>query len=145
MLRVPFRRGQPALGARRAVALRQMPDSLGSVTVEIVDVAAGLWLWRQRHPSWEPGSGWDPPVSSFAVESRGTTLVLDPLAPPPSARDVWERIEALAPRVVLVLKPDHVRDVDLFVRCHGPRAYGPQHYRRDDVPRTDLLPLRRGH
>ena len=29
------------------------------------------------------------------------------------------------PRRVVVLKPDHVRDVDLFVRWYGARAFGP--------------------
>ena len=51
-------------------------------------------------------------------------LVLDPLAPPPSARDVWERLDALAGAVV-VLKPDHIRDVDLFVRWYRAEAHGP--------------------
>ena len=52
-------------------------------------------------------------------------LLLDPLAPPPSARDVWDRIEALQPDTLVVLKPDHVRDVDLFVRWYGARRLRP--------------------
>jgi hypothetical protein len=105
------------------------------------DVADGLWLWRQRHPAWQDGSDWEPEVASFAVESGGTTLLLDPLAPPPGAREVWERIDALAPEVVVVLKPDHVRDVDLFVRWYAARAYGPYLFWRDDVPKTQLEPV----
>ena len=72
--------------------------SSAPVTVEMCDVADGLWLWRQPHPAWEEGGDWEPEVASFAVESRGATLLLDPLAPPPDARDVWERIHELAPR-----------------------------------------------
>ena len=109
--------------------------------VEMRDVAAGLWLWRQPHPDWREGEGWEPEVTSFAVESRGARLVLDPLAPPPGARDVWDRLEALRPQVAVVLKPDHVRDVDLFVRWYGARAYGPQLFWRDDVPRCELVPV----
>ena len=45
--------------------------------------------------------------------------------PPPSAREAWERIDAFAPDTVVILKPDHVRDVDLFVRWYGARAFGP--------------------
>ena len=30
--------------------------------VELLDVAPGLWLWRQPHPAWTPESGWEPPV-----------------------------------------------------------------------------------
>ena len=114
------------------------------MTVEIQDVAPGLWLWRQPHPEWRPGLDWEPQVASFAVESQGVALVLDPLAPPPSARDVWARLDALRPGVVLILKPDHVRDVDLFVRWYGARAFGPRLFWRDDVPRTELEPVRPG-
>jgi hypothetical protein len=112
--------------------------------VEIRDVAPGLWLWRQPHPSWEEGADWEPHVASFAVVSRGERLLLDPLAPPPSARAVHDRIEALQPSTVVVLKPDHVRDLDLYVRWYGATAYGPQLYWRDDVPRTEVEPCRPG-
>jgi hypothetical protein len=111
------------------------------MTVELRDVADGLWLWRQPHPAWREGDDWEPQVASFAVESRGEALLLDPLAPPPGQRHVWGRIDALRPGTIAVLKPDHVRDVDLFVRWYGARAYGPQLYWRDDVPRTELEPL----
>jgi hypothetical protein len=108
------------------------------------DVAPGLWLWRQAHPDWREGYDWEPEVTSVAVESRGQAIVVDPLAPPPSAREVWERIEALRPRTVVILKPDHVRDVDLFVRWYGARPYGPYLFWRDDVPHAELEPVRPG-
>src|SRR5215217_635231 len=114
------------------------------VAVEVRDVAPGLWLWRQPHPAWREGLDWEPEVTSVAVESRGARLLLDPLAPPPAAREVWERIEALRPEAVVVLKPDHVRDVDLFVRWYGARAYGPSLFWRDEVPRTQLKPVQPG-
>ena len=121
--------------AHRCIARIPHPH-LPSGPVEVLDVAPGLWLWRQPHPSWQPGEGWNPDVSSFAVTSGGVSLVLDPLAPAPSARAVWDRIETVD--VVAVLKPDHVRDVDLFVRWYGARAYGPQLFWRDDIPKTEL-------
>ena len=108
------------------------------------DVAPGLWLWRQPHPEWREGNDWEPAVASFAVESRGVGVVLDPLAPPPGARDVWARLEALRPQAVVVLKPDHVRDVDLFVRWYGARAYGPLLFWRDHVPPPLHEPVRPG-
>jgi glyoxylase-like metal-dependent hydrolase (beta-lactamase superfamily II) len=111
------------------------------VTVEVRDVAPGLWLWRQPHPDWREGNDWEPEVSSVAVESRGVSVVLDPLAPPPSAREAWDRLEDLRPRNVVVLKPDHVRDVDLFVRWYGARAYGPFLFWRGDAPRSELEPV----
>jgi len=108
------------------------------------DVTPGLWLWRQPHPDWEEGSDWEPEVASFVVESRGVVVALDPLAPPPSARDVWDRLEQRPPDAVAVLKPDHVRDVDLFVRWYGAEAHGPFLFWRGDVPNTALRPLRPG-
>ena len=112
--------------------------------VEVRDVAPGLWLWRQPHPDWEEGADWEPEVASFAVQSRGVRVLLDPLAPPPSARDAWARLDAFAPDAVVVLKPDHVRDVDLFVRWYGSEAHGPQLFWRGDVPRSELRPVQPG-
>jgi hypothetical protein len=114
------------------------------VGVEVRDVADGLWLWRQPHPDWREGNDWTPEVSSFAVASRGARVLLDPLAPPPSARDVWDRIEALRPDTLVVLKPDHVRDVDLFVRWYGVHAYGPWLFWAGEAPRTELDPIEPG-
>jgi hypothetical protein len=114
------------------------------VAVEVRYVAPGLWLWRQPHPEWREGLDWEPEVASFAVESRGVTVLLDPLAPPPNAREVWTRLDDARPDVVVILKPDHVRDVDLFVRWYGARAYGPALFWRDDIPRTELEPVRPG-
>jgi glyoxylase-like metal-dependent hydrolase (beta-lactamase superfamily II) len=114
------------------------------VAVEVRDVVPGLWLWRQPHPDWEEGFDWEPEVASFAVDSRGLSIVLDPLAPPPHAREVWDRLDANPPAVAVILKPDHVRDVDLFVRWYGARAYGPSLFWRDDVPRTELEAIHPG-
>ena len=114
------------------------------MTVELRDVAPGLWLWRQPHPAWEEGAGWEPEVTSVAVVSEGVTLLLDPLAPPRAAREVWERLDAHDPQAVVVLKPDHVRDVDLFVRLYRAKGFGPLMYWPDDVPRTRLEPVRPG-
>lgn len=107
-------------------------------------MTAGLWLWRQRHWEWREGVDWEPEVSSFVVESRGQTVLLDPLAPPPSAREVWTRLEARPPTAIVVLKPDHVRDVDVFVHWYGVTAYGPYLFWGGDAPRTKLTPVRPG-
>ena len=110
--------------------------------VEIRDVAPGLWLWRQRHWEWRVGDDWEPEVASWVVESGGQSLLLDPLAPPPSARHVHDRLEARPPTGVVVLKPDHVRDVDLFVHWYGIPAFGPWLFWQGDAPRTKLTPVR---
>jgi glyoxylase-like metal-dependent hydrolase (beta-lactamase superfamily II) len=112
--------------------------------VEVRDVAPGLWLWRVEHPAWQPDVEWEPLVASTFVESGGERLVLDPLAPPDDASEVWERLDASPPTVVVVLKPDHVRDVDLFVRRYRARAFGPSLFWRDDIPETELVPVQPG-
>jgi hypothetical protein len=106
--------------------------------VEVRDVAPGLWIWRLQHPHWKPGQGWEPVVASTCVNSGGETLLLDPLAPPADASEVWERLDSRPPAAVVVLKPDHVRDVDLFVRRYKARAFGPRLFFRYDVPETEL-------
>jgi len=106
--------------------------------VELRDVAAGLWVWRLAHPHWKPGQGWEPLVASTCVESRGETLVLDPLAPRADAAELWKRLDARPPTAVVVLKPDHVRHVDLFVRRYAARGFGPRLFFRHDIPETEL-------
>jgi hypothetical protein len=114
------------------------------VTVEVRGVAVGLWLWRQAHWEWREGFDWEPEVSSFVVESRGETVVLDPLAPKPGTHDVWARLDARPPTAIVVLKPDHVRDVDVFAHWYGATAYGPYLFWGGRRPRTDLTPVRPG-
>ena len=108
------------------------------MTWELRDVAPGLWIWRREHPDWAPHVGWQPLVTSTCVESAGEVVVIDALAPPEDAAEVWARLDAKPPTVAVVLKPDHVRDVDLFVERYGARPYGPSLFWRDDIPRTHL-------
>ena len=109
----------------------------------VVDVAPGLWLWRLDHPDWAPHVEWKPPVTSTVAESGGEVVLLDPLAPP-DGHDAWERLDARPPTVVAILKPDHVRDVDLFVERYGCRAFGPYWFWRDNIPETDLEGIQPG-
>jgi hypothetical protein len=54
------------------------------------------------------------------------------------AREVWTRLDARPPTAIVILKPDHVRDVDVFVRRYGTRAFGPRLFFREDIPETKL-------
>lgn len=110
--------------------------------VEVRDVAQGLWIWRAEHPGWKPGDDWEPIVTSTYVESGGERLVLDPLAPPTDAPEFWKRLDERPPTVAVVLLPDHVRHIDQFVRRYGARAFGPRFFFRDDIPDTELEPIR---
>jgi glyoxylase-like metal-dependent hydrolase (beta-lactamase superfamily II) len=105
---------------------------------EPLDVAPGLWVWRLEHPDWTPAADWAPAVTSTCVESGGEVALLDPLAPPDEAKEIWARLDARPPTLVVILKPDHVRDVDLFVRRYGARAFGPYLFWPGNVPETEL-------
>ena len=85
--------------------------------IEIRDLTTGLWIWRCENPFWKPGVDWEPLTTSTCVESEGEILVLDPQAPPEDAVEVWERLDVCHPTAVVILKPDHVRNTDLFVPC----------------------------
>ena len=108
------------------------------MAAEIRDIAPGLWIWRQEHPDWAPHLAWEPTVTSTCVESRGEVLLLDALAPQDDATELWSRLDARPPTAVVVLKPDHVRSVDVFVRRYGARAYGPDVFFKGDAPETEL-------
>ena len=108
------------------------------MSAELLDVAPGLWLWRLPYPDWRPEAGWPEVVTSTCVESGGEVVLIDPLAPPDDATEVWARLDAKPATVVAVLKPDHVRDVDRFVRRYDARGYGPRLFWPHNVPETTL-------
>jgi glyoxylase-like metal-dependent hydrolase (beta-lactamase superfamily II) len=114
------------------------------LTREVRDVAPGLWIWRLEHPDWTPAAEWAPMVTSTCVESGGEVALLDPLAPPDDAAEVWGRLDAQPATLVVVLKPDHVRNVDVFVGRYGARAFGPALFWRTDIPETELEPIEPG-
>src|SRR5262249_36756468 len=51
--------------------------------------------------------------------------------------EVWQRLDARSATAV-VLKPDHVRHVDLFVNRYHARAFGPRLFLRYDIPKNEL-------
>ena len=114
------------------------------MSTQVVDVARGLWVWRTRHPAWSPTADWDELVTSTCVESGGEVALLDPLAPPEDAHEVWARLDARPPTMLVILKPDHVRDVDVLARRYGARAFGPYLFWRHDIPETELEPIEPG-
>lgn len=96
------------------------------------------------HPDWTPDSDFAGPVTSTCVAAGGEVVLLDPLAPEPDDAETWARLDAAPPTVVVVLKPDHVRDVDLFVRRYGARAFGPWLYYPGEAPRAAVAAIEPG-
>jgi glyoxylase-like metal-dependent hydrolase (beta-lactamase superfamily II) len=80
-------------------------------------------------------------VTSTCVESGGEVAVIDALDPGGDAADLWTRLDARPPTIAVVLKPDHVRDVDLIVDRYGSRPFGPFLFWRGNIPRVELEPL----
>jgi glyoxylase-like metal-dependent hydrolase (beta-lactamase superfamily II) len=111
---------------------------------ELRDLGSGLWIWRVAYPDWREGLGWDEVVTSTFVESGGEVVLLDPLAPEGEAAEFWARLDAKPPTMVVVLKPDHVRDTDLFVERYGARAFGPYLFWRTNIPETELEGIQPG-
>lgn len=109
-----------------------------TVAGAVRDVAPGLWVWDAECP--EPGDGWGPGVNCTCVESGGEVVLLDAKAPPEDS-EVWARLEARPPTVAVVLKPDHVRDIDLFVERYGVRPFGPWLFWPHDIPTAELEPI----
>jgi glyoxylase-like metal-dependent hydrolase (beta-lactamase superfamily II) len=106
--------------------------------MELRDLGSGLWIWRVAYPDWREGLGWDEVVTSTCVESGGEVVLVDPLAPGEDESEFWARLDAKPPTVVVVLKPDHVRDTDLFVERYRARAFGPSLFWRTNIPKTEL-------
>ena len=108
---------------------------------EVRDVAPGLWVWQVEHPAWRPGFDWGQKVTSTCVRSGSEVVLVDPLAPSSESSEVWARLEASPPSMVVILKPDHIRDVDRFVRRYGATAFGPYLFWRHDIRETELEPI----
>jgi hypothetical protein len=107
---------------------------------QVIDVAPGVWIWRMPHPDWAPPDGGDRVVTSTVAVSGGEIAVFDPLMPPTEAVEIWDRLTAQPPTMAVVLKPDHVRNVDAFVDRFGCRAFGPEVYYLDDLPTKPIEP-----
>lgn len=112
---------------------------------EIRDIESGLWIWRSLHPGWTAESDFDGPVTSTCASVGEEVIVFDALAPAPDAREAWSRLDAQPPTIAVVLKPDHVRDVDLFVRRYGARAYGPWLFYPGEAPRSRMTAIEPGN
>jgi Ankyrin repeats (many copies) len=112
-------------------------------SVEVMDLAPGLWIWRLEHPGWTEGVDWQQVVTCVCVDVGGERWLLDPLLPPEHTVQVWDRLAQRPPTAVAVLTPDHLREtwgdrqtwsVDAAVRRYGCRAFGPSAWDPDMRP-----------
>jgi len=68
-----------------------------------IDLEPGLWIWRIPHPHPEPDGDGDRVVTSVCVEQGGKIAAFEPW--PPEDDEVWDRLDARAPTMAVVLKP----------------------------------------
>ncbi len=111
-----------------------------SEKVGIFDLEPGLWIWCARHPFWAPGDDYPQVVVSTFAESGGEKVLIDPLAPSLDSIDIWTRLDRSPPSMIIATMPDHIRDLDLFVKRYNSKAYGPLFYFPEQVPHTRLKP-----
>ena len=52
-----------------------------SPSVEVIDLAPGLWIWRLEHPAWNPDVDWQQVVTCVCVDAGSERWLLDPLLP----------------------------------------------------------------
>jgi glyoxylase-like metal-dependent hydrolase (beta-lactamase superfamily II) len=85
-------------------------------------LAEGLWRWTARHPEWHPGE-FGREVASFAVDTEGALLLVDPLLPP-EPEPVLELVEGLLGErlAILITIPYHVRSSEELWRRYGDRT-----------------------
>src|SRR4029077_15296776 len=76
--------------------------------------------------------------------SGGQIAVIDPMAPHAEESEVWERLDAAPPTLGVILKPDQLRDIDVFVGGYGVRAFGPWLFFRHNIPKPELEPVQPG-
>ena len=86
------------------------------------ELADGLWRWTARHGDWHPGE-WGAQVASFALDAGGVTLLIDPLLPEDDG-DVLERLDALAPKAILITIPYHTRSAEPLSERYGATIHG---------------------
>jgi glyoxylase-like metal-dependent hydrolase (beta-lactamase superfamily II) len=96
------------------------------------------------HPDWAPSHDWPQLVTSTCVESGGQVALVDPLAPADEAVDLWARLDDRPPTLLVVLKPDHVRDVDLFAGRYDARGFGPYLFWPGGAPELELQGIEPG-
>jgi glyoxylase-like metal-dependent hydrolase (beta-lactamase superfamily II) len=85
----------------------------------------GIWRWEARHPSWSEDDGgpdgWGPEVASYAIDSGGRLLLVDPLAVPADA----EQLASGRDTAIVLTCPWHERDARALAERLGAPIYVP--------------------
>ncbi len=98
------------------------------------ELRAGIWRWEATHPSWTANDGgpdgWGPEVASYAIDTGGHLLLIDPLATP---AEVDELASGREPAIVLTC-PWHERDARTIAERLRAPIFVPPPDEGDDDP-----------
>jgi glyoxylase-like metal-dependent hydrolase (beta-lactamase superfamily II) len=121
--------------------------------VRVDELRPGLWRWTATHPEWTPEAGgedgWEPEVSSYAVQEAGTLVLIDPLVPDDEEERFWRALDSDVERHgrphVLLTVFWHTRSTQTILdRYDGARAFAPAAWpdeARERVPSAELFEL----
>lgn len=105
-----------------------MPHDDDSVNVS--ELATGLWRWTAPHPDWTEGADWPRDVGCVYVETAGSVILIDPLVPgDPQARETFlAHLDADVERngkpvAILLTLPWHVRSAAELADRHGAEVW----------------------
>ena len=107
------------------------------------DVAPGLWSGA-RLSRLAPGGRLGAVVASTCVDSGGEVALIDPLAPPDEATEVWERLDAKPPTPSSSSSRITCATSTSSSRRYDARAFGPWLFWRANIPETELEPIEPG-
>ncbi len=106
------------------------------------ELRPGLWTWTAPHPAWTPEDGgpdgWDQDVRSYALESRGTLVLFDPMAPPAEI----ERRSTEGASAIILTCAWHGRSAPGLAERLGATIYAPEQGLHE--LKADATPFRPG-
>ena len=94
-------------------------------SVEVLQIAPGLWRWTGWHEEWKED------VGSVYVETADDVVLIDPIVPPEDTDRFWEALDRDVKRVggdvhVLVSVFWHTRDAKEMVERYEARVWAPR-------------------
>jgi hypothetical protein len=109
--------------------------------VSFQELSDGLSRWTGPHPSWGPGRGWEPTVSSYFVAAEEAALLIDPLLPETEDDRVWEALDERVGRLgrtpdVLLTRAGHFRSSQRIVDRYCAEVWGHQRARDRVSPQS---------
>jgi hypothetical protein len=101
-------------------------------TVQLQEVARGLWRWTAPHPEWEPPEAedspgdWDRDVGCVAYKSAETLAFIDPLVVDGEYSELDELAASKARVAILITIPWHARSTKELIERYDASTSPPE-------------------